>query len=195
MDALGTRDTPTTLTLWVGFDPLGWWTPERVHVAETVAADLSARVDVPGYDGWPVELGTDPHTPVIAYGTGIDGWGYVKVGPAADAYDLGTVLRHELAHAIGVLAHADDPRAVLWPYLSPGEVRDWTASDDVVMRASGLLVVEPADHDPYPPTAPQLAGEVYPHTTPLVGVIWSMPDGSGGWILVPHGLRDHGGFA
>lgn len=179
------RDCPTAITLAVGDDPLGWWTPPRVAVAESAAADLSARLDAPGYDTWRVELHSSTASPLIAQATGTDGWGAVWVGPAlAAGYDERTVLLHELGHTLGV-GHGDDPAGVMWPYIAAGEVREWRASDDELATAAGLVVTVPAEVPP--PTAPVMA-EVYPYTEshPFRGPLMRVPCPWGpGWADVP----------
>jgi hypothetical protein len=181
------RDTPTTLSLTFTGE---WWTPARRAVAEAVAAEVSAKIDVPGYSEWAVELIAVPTYPLIAEATGTGGWGKVWVGPATAAYDLGTVLRHEVGtHALGVMAHGTDPAGVAYGQLAPGEVRTWRPSDDELLRAGGLIVVVPAAEAEVPSTAavlPDPPAEAPPYTEadpyrgPLVRVgLWN------GWADVP----------
>jgi hypothetical protein len=187
VNPLEPRDTPTNLSLTFTGD---WWTDARRAVAEAVAAEVSAKIDMPGHDVWRVELIAVPTYPLIAEATGTDGWGRVWVGPAAAAYDLGTVLRHEVGtHALGVMAHGADPAGVAYGQLAPGEVRTWQPSDDELLRAGGLIVVVPAAKAAVPPTAPQMPEppaetppytEAAPYRGPLVRVgLW------GGWADVP----------
>lgn len=185
---LDPRDTPTTLTLSVGDDPLGWWSPGNLAVADSAAAELSDRLDVPGHDVWRVELHSSTAAPLIAQATGVDGGGVVWVGPAVATVDQYTVMLHELAHTLGMRDHGTDPAGVLWPYIAPGEVRTWQASDDGLARAAGLVVVPAEGFDAVRTPSPELSEEVYPYTEsspyrgPLVRV--ACPWGPG-WALVP----------
>lgn len=55
------------------------------------------------------------------------------IGDAADdpdALDLQTILTHEVGHALGI-EHSDDPRAVMYEHVLPGEVRRELTADDV----------------------------------------------------------------
>jgi hypothetical protein len=90
VNPLEPRDTPTNLSLTFTGD---WWTDARRAVAEAVAAEVSAKIDMPGHDVWRVELIAVPTYPLIAEATGTDGWGRVWVGPAAAAQPYDELLR------------------------------------------------------------------------------------------------------
>ncbi len=113
-----------------------------------------------------------------------NGFHFVTDAPTPDDADLGTIIRHEMGHALG-LGHADEPASIMYFSAGRGEVRTITADDvDGLCHAYG-----PAPDVPRPNRACDSVTPVIA-TSDCVG---RMPTPYGGYSPDQYGGRVVGG--
>lgn len=147
---------------WTDAAPLVPFRPAVESAAVAFAARLTPAVPTP--DPMTVYVGTT-HTPgTLGQGGPRDGGGLtLLLNPAADwgTFDLGSVVRHEVLHGVGVLDHSPDPDALLHYTMQPHRVKDATATDRKLAAAAGW--------------------DIGPPEFPAEGVVVENPYGQVGW--------------
>lgn len=93
-----------------------------------------------------------------------------STSPSWDQFDVESVILHELGHSLGLAHNSADPAIVMYPYISPAQIRRSLHSDD----RAGVCALYPAPL--LPPSAPSgLAAAPAPPTS--ISLSWQ--DNSG----------------